>query len=614
MVIRKKPIIFRKENSFNQNSQQEKNTNFNKNQCLYKQDVLSSLIRLPTKIKQNGVIKSYNIENIERQKNNYYSRAISIKQIKSNYDTNSVNNLNKIEIIINTLNDLFNQIQTLIMKGKNCVKVCNDWIKIFNNNADFIIEMTESHEYLPLINNAINLIFFTIILIYDISYQNKSHFFFDDIKSILNIYMLLTETIYNRCKNKNKINLKQQSVVISISIKDLNDNLNKLVSNYHQINSNLAKEFINLFKKLRRINTNDIYDFFQKLLYKNENDNFEIPGENKQKSYSHQDQIDLIKNSIQKVSNLNNYFNSININNKNRPYSHYTADQSLNSNSINSKIISPGNFIVTDINYVGAALTNSGVIFPFRKSNKMKIRSVSYNNNNKNNSYNNFNIKLTNKYYSHNTNPNINRNINQFKDKNIGFISYRLSEPNNFQNRDIISQNVPLIPFSSIKPYTLVIYLEENIVYIPKGTNNIYLRPFLKDFLQNISEFYELLVFSSGIRSYADQIIDFIEKEEKYFAYRLYRENANYYNKSYYLDINKLGRDIKRIVVIDNHFDYENNGILIESFIDENENIKNDKILIYLSEMLINIANEGYDDIREGLKRYKNELIRYENK
>ena len=587
MVIRKKPIIFQKENSLNQNFQQEKNINLNPNHCLYKQDILSSLIRLPTKIKQNGVIKSYNIENIERQKNNYYSRAISIKKNKSNYDTNSVNNLNKIEIIINTLNDLFNQIQTLIMKGKNCVKICNDWIKIFNNNADFIIEMTESHEYLPLINNAINLIFFTIILIYDISYQNKSHFFFDDIKSILNIYMLLTETIYNRCKNKNKINLKQQSVVISISIKDLNNNLNKLVSNYHQINSNLAKDFINLFKRLRRINTNDIYDFFLKLLFKNENDNIEIPLENKQKAYSHQDQ-------------------------KKKSYSHYTADQSLNSNSINSKIITPGNFIITDLNYVGAALTNSGVIFPFRKSNKMKIRSVSYNNNN-NNIYNNFNIELTNKYYSHNTNPN--RNINQlFKDNNIGYISYRLSEPNNMQNRDIINQNVPLIPFSSIKPYTLVIYLEENLVYIPKGTNNIYLRPYLKDFLQNISEFYELLVFSSGIRSYADQIIDFIENEEKFFDYRLYRENANYYNKSYYLDINKLGRDLKRIVVIDNHFDYENNGILIESFIDENENIKNDTILIYLSEMLINIANEGYDDIREGLKRYKNELIRYENK
>ena len=80
MVIRKKPIIFQKENSLNQNFQQEKNINLNPNHCLYKQDILSSLIRLPTKIKQNGVIKSYNIENIERQKNNYYSRAISIKK------------------------------------------------------------------------------------------------------------------------------------------------------------------------------------------------------------------------------------------------------------------------------------------------------------------------------------------------------------------------------------------------------------------------------------------------------------------------------------------------------------------------------------------------------
>ena len=40
---------------------------------------------------------------------------------------------------------------------------------------------------------------------------------------------------------------------------------------------------------------------------------------------------------------------------------------------LNSKIITPGNFITTDINYIGAALTNSGVIFPFRKRKKKKI-------------------------------------------------------------------------------------------------------------------------------------------------------------------------------------------------------------------------------------------------
>ena len=49
------------------NSAHSNNLN-KKNQCLYKREILSSLIRLPTKIKQDGVIKSYNIENIQREK------------------------------------------------------------------------------------------------------------------------------------------------------------------------------------------------------------------------------------------------------------------------------------------------------------------------------------------------------------------------------------------------------------------------------------------------------------------------------------------------------------------------------------------------------------------
>ena len=202
----------------------------NKNQCLYKHDILSSLIRLPTKIKQDGIMKSYNIDNLKRQKNNYYSRPISISQNKTNLDSNSNNNLNKIEIIINTLNDIFNQIQILFLNEKNFIKLCNDWIKIFNNNVDFIIEMTESHEYLPLINYAINLIFITIILLYDLNIQNKIQFFFEDIKNILNIYKLLTEKIYERCISNNKLNLKQESIVISVSCKDLYNNLNKIIS------------------------------------------------------------------------------------------------------------------------------------------------------------------------------------------------------------------------------------------------------------------------------------------------------------------------------------------------------------------------------------------------
>ena len=579
----------------------------NKNQCLYKHDILSSLIRLPTKIKQDGIMKSYNIDNLKRQKNNYYSRPISISQNKTNLDSNSNNNLNKIEIIINTLNDIFNQIQILFLNEKNFIKLCNDWIKIFNNNVDFIIEMTESHEYLPLINYAINLIFITIILLYDLNIQNKIQFFFEDIKNILNIYKLLTEKIYERCISNNKLNLKQESIVISVSCKDLYNNLNKIISNYIEINNRIGIEFINLFKKLRLINTNDIHDFFINSIQSDLNE----------------------KISTLKQHNYNN-FSPLSNNNNNNIYINIENDKNQKrSNSykkLNSKIITPGNFITTDINYIGAALTNSGVIFPFRKSNnmlvnerikKMRSLSINFNQNNTNYNYNtcpvdfksNINVNLNNDFRNYKNN--YNKYIENYNNRNIGIINFGLSNLKTKKSyRNLFYKNAPLIPFSPIKNYTLLINLEETIINIPKGTNNIYLRPFLREFLSNIYPYYEIFVFSSGIKNYVEQIINFIEDKEQYFDYKLYRENTNYSDENYYLDINKLGRDLKRIIVIDHKFNYGNNGILINSFqFDEvNNYILNDNILFHLEKILIQIAKEEPNDIRINLMKYKNEI------
>ena len=579
----------------------------NKNQSLYKHDILSSLIRLPTKIKQDGIMKSYNIDNLKRQKNNYYSRPISISQNKTHLDSNSNNNLNKIEIIINTLNDIFNQIQILFLNEKNFIKLCNDWIKIFNNNVDFIIEMTESHEYLPLINYAINLIFITIILLYDLNIQNKIQFFFEDIKNILNIYKLLTEKIYERCISNNKLNLKQESIVISVSCKDLYNNLNKIISNYIEINNRIGIEFINLFKKLRLINTNDIHDFFINSIQSDLNE----------------------KISTLKQHNYNN-FSPLSNNNNNNIYINIENDKNQKrSNSykkLNSKIITPGNFITTDINYIGAALTNSGVIFPFRKSNnmlvnerikKMRSLSINFNQNNTNYNYNtcpvdfksNINVNLNNDFRNYKNN--YNKYIENYNNRNIGIINFGLSNLKTKKSyRNLFYKNAPLIPFSPIKNYTLLINLEETIINIPKGTNNIYLRPFLREFLSNIYPYYEIFVFSSGIKNYVEQIINFIEDKEQYFDYKLYRENTNYSDENYYLDINKLGRDLKRIIVIDHKFNYGNNGILINSFqFDEiNNYILNDNILFHLEKILIQIAKEEPNDIRINLMKYKNEI------
>ena len=149
---------------------------------------------------------------------------------------------------------------------------------MFYNNINIIIENFNANEYLPLINNSLNLLFFSIIIIYDICCQNKIDFYIEDIKIIFNNFILLSESIFERCKN-NGINLQQQSNLISVSNKDLNSNLTQLIKYYNQINYNISKEIDNLFKRLRRINSSDIYDFYQtkiKLFEMNEKQNNKI--------------------------------------------------------------------------------------------------------------------------------------------------------------------------------------------------------------------------------------------------------------------------------------------------------------------------------------------------
>ena len=91
----------------------------------------------------------------------------------------------------------------------------------------------------------------------------------------------------------------------------------------------------------------------------------------------------------------------------------------------------------------------------------------------------------------------------------------------------------------------------------------------------------------------------------------MYRENASYLNEKYYKDIKKLGRDLKRTIIIDDKEDNIelSNGIIIKPFIvNDNYNNLNDYVLFNLINILIKIAQEEPDDIRESLKKYRSEI------
>jgi len=138
------------------------------------------------------------------------------------------------------------------------------------------------------------------------------------------------------------------------------------------------------------------------------------------------------------------------------------------------------------------------------------------------------------------------------------------------------------------------------------------IRPGLYNFLDNLINLKcELIIFTSSNKNYAYKIIDEIEKNKKYFKKRLYRENCVLIGSAYVKDISKLGRDLSKVIIIDNDlacfYLQQENGILIRPFVG-NKNEENDKVLDNLYYILMNIIKKPFNDIRIELEKYKNEI------
>ena len=225
------------------------------------------------------------------------------------------------------------------------------------------------------------------------------------------------------------------------------------------------------------------------------------------------------------------------------------------------------------------------------------------------------NIKLTKK-------PNINNLITSIlpiKNK-----SENSSKEKNKKNilTEINSENKIIPPFLGKKSpkykYTLVLDLDETIIHYIKYKKSEYIqvRPYLDDFINELSKFYEIVIFTASYQHYADLVINGIDLEKK-IKYRLYRQHTTKIGNTYIKDLAKLGRDLKKVIIIDNCCDnyslQPKNGINVIDFVGN----ENDDILLFLKKDLINLYKKNLDDIRPYLKQIQinmnkraNELIK----
>ena len=54
----------------------------------------------------------------------------------------------------------------------------------------------------------------------------------------------------------------------------------------------------------------------------------------------------------------------------------------------------------------------------------------------------------------------------------------------------------------------------------------IRVRPFCRQFLQQLAQFAEIIIFTASCASYADVILDYLDPEKKFISHRLYRQHC----------------------------------------------------------------------------------------
>ena len=77
-------------------------------------------------------------------------------------------------------------------------------------------------------------------------------------------------------------------------------------------------------------------------------------------------------------------------------------------------------------------------------------------------------------------------------------------------------------------------------------------RPGCHDFLRKVSKWYNLVVFTASVQEYADPVIDWLERERRYFGGRYYRQHCTLRNGAYIKDLAQVEPDLSRVMILDN--------------------------------------------------------------
>ena len=103
------------------------------------------------------------------------------------------------------------------------------------------------------------------------------------------------------------------------------------------------------------------------------------------------------------------------------------------------------------------------------------------------------------------------------------------------------------------------------------GPLTVYLRPGVFEFLRAVEPYFEICIFTASVKSYADQIINFLDTRGKGY-HRLYRNHCQK-SSCFIKNLSQLGRNLSDVIILDNtpqvYSLHRDNAIPIQSWFDD---------------------------------------------
>ncbi|CAR23572.1 protein translocase subunit TIM50 [Lachancea thermotolerans CBS 6340] len=158
------------------------------------------------------------------------------------------------------------------------------------------------------------------------------------------------------------------------------------------------------------------------------------------------------------------------------------------------------------------------------------------------------------------------------------------------------------------RPLTLVLSLEDLLVHSEWTKEHGWRtakRPGVDYFLGYLSQYYEIVLFSSNYMMYSDKVAEKLDPIHAFITYNLFKEHCLYKDGVHIKDLSKLNRDLGKTIIVDcdpNAYKLQpENAIPMRPW-----DGKADDGLLRLIPFLEYLATQQMDDVRPVLNSYAN--------